>query len=114
MRGLASGMGSSDHVASPSFTIIREYHSPKLTLKHLDFHRLDDGGVVKHELAEAIEDKKTAVAIEWADTVNDILPSERLTVAIKNKGESDRELEFSCPPQLKYLLKGLNNADSDN
>lgn len=107
-------MGSSNHVASPSFTIAREYHSPKLTLKHLDFHRLDDAGVVKHELAEALDEPKTAVVIEWADTVRDILPTERLIINFKTLGENIRELKLDCPKTLSYLMKDIKNADTNN
>ncbi len=107
-------MGSKDHVASPSFTIAREYRSPKLTLKHLDFHRLDDAGIVKHELAEALEDSNTVVAIEWADAVRDILPKVRLTITVNTLSENEREIEIKCSKQLNYLIEGIKHADSDN
>jgi tRNA threonylcarbamoyladenosine biosynthesis protein TsaE len=56
VRGLACGMGSTDHVASPTFTISREYVAGELALFHFDFYRLSDPGVVAIELAEFIHE----------------------------------------------------------
>ena len=117
VRGLARGMGSTDHVASPSFTIAREYSVKGQSfhkLIHFDFHRLDDGGLMKHELAEFIEDPKNVVVIEWAEAVKDVLPIERLTVEIKHEADDQRKLIFKAPNSLSYLLKGIKNVDTNN
>lgn len=104
VRGIAQGMGSTDKVASPSFTISREYKSGELTLYHFDFYRLQDPGIVANELAEVVGDPKAVVAVEWADIVEDVLPDGKLTIRIQNTGETSRELTFNCPEKLAYLL----------
>lgn len=105
VRGLAEGVGSSDSVRSPSFTIGNLYRARELTLHHFDFHRLEDPGIIRRELAEALEDPKAVVAAEWADTVRSVLPAKRLTVRITATGEDTRSLNFSYPAELDYLLK---------
>lgn len=106
VRGLARGMGSHDHVASPTFTITREYHSAAggLTLHHFDFYRLQEAGVVAAELEEFINDPKAVVAIEWGAIVADVLPDERLEVHIERTGEDSREFSFLYPESLSYLI----------
>lgn len=104
VRGLAKGMGSNDKVASPSFTISREYKTGDLTLYHFDFYRLSDPGIVANELIEIISDQKAVVAVEWADIVEDVLPTNKLTVHINNMGENTRELIFEYPENLHYLI----------
>jgi tRNA threonylcarbamoyladenosine biosynthesis protein TsaE len=103
VRGLAKGMGSNDKVASPSFTLSREYRSDKLTMYHFDFYRLNDPGIVANELAEVVDDPQAVVVVEWADIVENVLPAERLTIRIRNTGASSREFGFSCPKSLAYL-----------
>ena len=49
VRGLAKGLGSTDHVSSPTFTVEQVY-TGRLTLYHYDFYRLPDAGVVKNQL----------------------------------------------------------------
>lgn len=108
VRGLARGLGSSDKVASPSFTISREYSIKKTSngvekLVHFDFYRLNDPGLVANELAEIIGDTRTVVVVEWAGIVENVLPTNRLRINFKNVGENKRELTFHCPNKLEYL-----------
>lgn len=103
VRGLAEGLGSSDKVASPSFTISREYKADNKTLYHFDFYRLQDPGIVANELAEVAGDPQAVVVVEWADIVEDVLPASKLTVRIRNTGETERELSFACAEALTYL-----------
>ena len=104
VRGLAKGFGSSDAVASPSFTLSREYKAGAKTLYHFDLYRLHDGGVVANELAEVAGDPQAVVAVEWADIVEGVLPAERLTIRITSTGETERTFEFSYPETLAYLI----------
>lgn len=103
-RGLARGMGSTDHVASPTFTITREYHAGDLTLHHFDFYRLQEAGVVAAELEEFIDDPQAVVVIEWGEIVADVLPDERLEIRIERTGDDSRRLTFLCPESMSYLI----------
>ncbi len=103
VRGLARGMGSSEKVASPSFTIGRQYKAGKLTLYHFDFYRLHEPGIMADELAEILGDEQAVIVVEWANIVENILPNDRLSIAIKTTGDESRELSFTCPENLKYI-----------
>src|SRR5688572_15811906 len=50
-RGLARGVGSTDRVTSPTFTVSNVYESGRIILKHYDFYRLNDLAIIKNELA---------------------------------------------------------------
>jgi tRNA threonylcarbamoyladenosine biosynthesis protein TsaE len=104
VRGLAKGMGSKDNVRSPSFTLSNQYHAGKLTLHHFDFYRLQEPGIMERELAEVLEDPQAVAVIEWGGIAEAVLPSDRLTVQIKPTGETSRQLNFSCPNNLSYLV----------
>lgn len=104
VRGLAKGMGSVDKVASPSFTIKREYYTSDFQMHHFDFYRLHEPGEMLHDLSEVINNPSNIVVVEWADKVQGVLPVKRLTVAIKPSGETSRQFNFSFPKELSYLL----------
>jgi tRNA threonylcarbamoyladenosine biosynthesis protein TsaE len=104
VRGLAHGLGSEDIVGSPTFTLAREYHAGDLTLHHFDFYRLSEPGIVTNELAEFIDDPKAVVAIEWSGIVQHVLPAKRLTLRFTLTGETGRQLDFTYPSELAYLI----------
>ena len=103
-RGIAAGMGSSDKVASPTFTLSREYKSGKLRLVHYDFYRLHDPGILEFELAESVNDPSTVTVIEWADIVQDVLPAKRLSISIKTTADDERDITITADSSLEYLL----------
>lgn len=102
---MAHGLGSPDRVSSPTFTLTNEYDAGKLRLFHYDFYRLNEPGVMADELAEAVHDPQAVVVVEWGDIVENVLPAERLTIRITATGENDRELTFTYPKSLGYLVK---------
>jgi len=88
-KGIANALGIEETLTSPTFTIIKEYDG-ELPLYHMDVYRLDGNtdGV-------GIEDyftKGGVVVIEWANTIKDILPSERLDIKFKVVDENKRNL----------------------
>ena len=106
VRGLARGAGSRDHVASPTFTVVREYRTGRLTIHHFDFYRLPDAGVLGSELHELLQDPHAVVAVEWSDIVRHVLPARRLTIDIRQTPEGARELACRFPSALSYLIEG--------
>lgn len=107
VRGLVAGTDSKDQVASPTFTISKIYSCPKFAIHHFDFYRLDDPGIVALELQEVLNDPKIVVIIEWAEIVRNVLPKKRLTLQIEHSEGNARQLNFSYPKDLNYLMAGL-------
>lgn len=107
-RGLARGAGSADRVASPTFTVTREYRASKFTIVHFDFYRLHDAGVVAEELREYVGVQGAVVVVEWGDIVDKVLPNERLRIHFFQAGEDRRDIHCTYPHELMYLLEGIN------
>lgn len=109
VKGLAKGIGSLDQVQSPTFTISRIYASRVLEIHHFDLYRLNDPGIIKLELAESMQGKDIVTVIEWADTIQDILPKARMRVFIQTTGDTSREFTIKLSEELEYLLIGARH-----
>ena len=97
-KGFASAMAI-DEITSPTFNIIKEY-SGELPMYHMDVYRTN-GKVDELEIEEYFE-KGGVTIIEWAEMIEDILPSERLDITFKITGENSRVLVIT-PHGDKYI-----------
>ena len=93
-KGLAKGLGVMETVQSPSFTISRVYEAGDLTLSHYDFYRLNDAGIMAMEIASAVEDAHNITVVEWAESVAEILPEDRIKIRILPQSETARKIEI--------------------
>lgn len=89
-KGFANALGISEVVNSPTFTIIKEYFEGEMPLYHMDVYRLD--GNTDGIGIEEYFHKNGVVIIEWAETIKDILPKERLEISFKIVDENKRVL----------------------
>ena len=98
-KGIANGLGINEPVTSPTFTVIKEYLEGEMPMYHMDVYRLDGNtdGVGIEEYFE----KGGIVLIEWAASIKDILPEERLDIKFKVLDENKRMLIIT-PHGAKY------------
>ena len=87
-KAFADALDVKEMITSPTFNIVKEYESGKLPLYHLDVYRLD--GNVDGLGIEDYYNKGGVVIIEWADTIEDHLPEERLELNFKIVDENTR------------------------
>jgi len=93
VRGLAKGLGIKENITSPSFTISKTYVLPNgKTLTHYDFYRLNDPGIMQGDLTESFQNPNNITVIEWADSVENLLPKNRTRISIKYNDDDSREV----------------------
>lgn len=93
---IAQGLGISDNIVSPTFTIVREYTDGRLPLYHFDVYRLADSEEMFDIGAEEYFYEKGGVCvIEWADIVEDILPADTKYIYIEY-GATEGERIYKC------------------
>ena len=98
-KGIASALGIGENITSPTFTIIKEYLDGEMPLYHMDVYRLD--GNTDGIGIEEYYNKNGIVIIEWAHTIKNILPDERLDIKFKVIDENRRSLVIT-PHGKKY------------
>jgi hydrolase, P-loop family len=94
-KALVEKLGSNDEVTSPSFAINNRYQlNDGREVSHYDFYRLGEAGVISQELLEDLVNPQTCVIVEWAETVSQVLPAERLQMTITTLADGGRRLEL--------------------
>jgi tRNA threonylcarbamoyladenosine biosynthesis protein TsaE len=94
VKGIAEGLGSSEPVTSPTFSLVHEYRTGRLPLLHMDFYRLEN----ERELDEIGFDdylsEPAVCAIEWADRFPDRIPFDAIQVKIRINAANERVIEW--------------------
>ena len=114
VKKLASALGVTERVTSPSFVILNEYHSAKLPLYHFDLYRLENAGIstIEDELREYTSGKKITL-VEWAEFDTGALPFDRIEINVTYSDDDTRCYEFSCKGNTyKHIIEDLNRVNA--
>lgn len=96
-KGLAAGLGITEAVSSPTFTIVQVYEEGRLPFYHFDVYRIgdieemDEIGYDDYIYGEGVS------LIEWANLISDILPDHYTQIKIEKnleKGFDYRRIEI--------------------
>ena len=81
-KGFASGLGVTEDVVSPTFTIVREYEG-RLPFYHFDIYRLPDGDSLYDIGFDEYVEGRGVCLIEWADQLRDEMPDDAVWIRIE-------------------------------
>ena len=101
-RGLARGLGSSDRVTSPTYTIVNEYLGGKMPLFHFDMYRLGSSDELFDIGWEDYLERDGVCAVEWSENVSDAMEG-ALFVTIEKTGEDSRQITIEGGVQYAAL-----------
>ena len=90
-RGLARGLGCSELVTSPTYTIVNEYLGGRLPLFHFDMYRLASSDDLWDIGWEDYLERGGVCAVEWSENVEDAL-EDAVSVTIEKLGEDTRRI----------------------
>ncbi len=94
-QGVAKGLGISEPICSPTFTIVQVYEEGRMPFYHFDVYRIgdieemDEIGYEDYFYGEGIS------FVEWANLIEEIIPRDRIEITIRknlDKGFSYREI----------------------
>lgn len=89
-QGFAKGLGVTEHVNSPTFTIVQEYEDGRLPFYHFDVYRIGDIEEMDEIGYEDYFYGDGVCLIEWAELIEELLPKKRTKILI----EKDLEKGF--------------------
>jgi tRNA threonylcarbamoyladenosine biosynthesis protein TsaE len=92
VRAVAGGLGIADSraVTSPTFVLVQEY-SARLPIFHFDAYRLRTAAEFADLGVHEYFDDNGVCLIEWADRVEECLPTEHLRITLRATGEQSRQ-----------------------
>ena len=102
-RASLQSLGVEEDVPSPTFTLVQEYETPRLTVRHFDLYRLEKPSeIAELGLDDALFDG--AALVEWPERAGDLLPGDRLHVAL-SLDAGTRHAHLSGPARWAALAK---------
>ena len=101
-RGLARGLGCTDIVTSPTYTIVNEYLSGRLPLFHFDMYRLRSAEDLWDIGWEDYLDRGGVCAVEWSENVTEAM-EDAIWVRIKKTGDDSRRITIEGGIDLAAL-----------
>ena len=101
-RGLARGLGSSEMVTSPTYTIVNEYLGGRMPLFHFDMYRLASSDDLWDIGWEDYLDRNGVCAVEWSENVEDAL-EDPIIITIEKLGEDSRRITIEGGKDLADL-----------
>ncbi len=118
VQGIGQGLGITESIVSPTFTLINEYTQGRFPLYHLDLYRLEPSEVVTLNLEsywEGMEVMPGIVAIEWAERMP-YKPDSYLSLVLTHGDDGTRQAKitpFNCSldkflPSISGLVSGEN------
>ena len=86
-KGFAAGLGITEPVSSPTFTIVQIYEEGRLPLYHFDVYRIEDIEEMEEIGYEDCFYGEGVCLVEWAELIKEILPENRKKIKIEKNLE---------------------------
>ena len=93
-RGLARGLGITERITSPTFTIVNEYQGGRLPLFHFDMYRLGSSEELYEIGWEDYLARGGVCAVEWSEIVADALEEDCIQVDIR-QGDTENQRKIT-------------------
>ena len=105
-KGIAKGLGITEKVSSPTFTILESYYSGKMPLHHFDVYRIGDSEEMEEAGFDDCISSNGITIVEWATVIEDIMPAGTYVVEIAkdlSKGLDYRKITITKTQREGYL-----------
>ena len=93
-RGLARGLGYTEPVTSPTYTIVNEYLGGRMPLFHFDMYRLSSADDLFDIGWEDYLERGGVCAVEWSENVTEAMEG-AVEVSIEKTGEDSRKITIT-------------------
>ena len=86
-QGFGAGLGITEPMSSPTFTILQEYTEGRLPLYHYDVYRVGDVDEMEETGFYEYVGGEGVALIEWAELIEEIIPADAIHVLIEKNVE---------------------------
>ncbi|MBP5639185.1 MAG: tRNA (adenosine(37)-N6)-threonylcarbamoyltransferase complex ATPase subunit type 1 TsaE [Victivallales bacterium] len=109
-RGFARGLGITEPVTSPTFTVAQEYHAPNgRWFYHLDMYRIDDErSAMAFGIEEYLFAPDAVTLVEWPERIEKLLRGDNcFSLTLTHVSEDTRYIDIPDVLAEKLLEDGL-------
>ena len=95
-KGVAEGLGITEPVSSPTFTIVQIYEEGRLPFYHFDVYRIGDPEEMEEIGYEDCFYGNGISLVEWANLIEELMPEDTIWITIEKdleKGFDYRKIE---------------------
>lgn len=92
---IARGLGITEMITSPTFTVVKEYYSGRLPLYHFDVYRIEDADDAFERGIEEYFYRGGVCVVEWAEKIEELLPGNTKVILMEH-GKAGEERIFRC------------------
>lgn len=96
VKGLVQGLGSSEAVTSPTFTILHEYGAGRIPVYHFDFYRIENIAALRAIGFDEIVFGNGISVIEWADRFPESIPGQACWIKFEIISPDQRKIDLSA------------------
>ena len=82
-QGFAAGLGITEAVNSPTFTIVQVYDEGRLPLYHFDVYRIDDIGEMDEIGYEDYFFGRGVCLVEWSVQIEELIPADAVKISLE-------------------------------
>lgn len=104
-QGFAEGLGITDIVNSPTFTIVQVYEEGRMPFYHFDVYRIGDVTEMDELGYEEYFYGEGVCLVEWANLIEEIMPQDYSKIVI------EKDLEKGFDYRKITLIGGIENED---
>ncbi len=91
-KSIAEGLGITEMITSPTFTIVQEYHEGRLPLYHFDVYRICELEEMYELGYEEYFFGRGVCIVEWADQIVDLIPENSIIIQIEYGSDEEERV----------------------
>ncbi len=97
VKGIAEGLraASADDVTSPTFTLVHEYRSSRVTLYHIDLYRVETMSQLETLGLDDLVTEDSILLIEWGEKFPHLSRDRDLEITLERIGETGRSIQVT-------------------
>ena len=112
-QGIAKGLGITEPVVSPTFTILQEYRDGRLPFYHFDVYRIEDPDEMYEVGFEDYFYGDGVCMIEWAELIRELLPEKHVHITLEKQVERGSDYRRIKAEGLPEYVIGIAGQDMD-
>ncbi|MGA8765320.1 MAG: tRNA (adenosine(37)-N6)-threonylcarbamoyltransferase complex ATPase subunit type 1 TsaE [Candidatus Sulfotelmatobacter sp.] len=97
VKGIAAAFEAAEEedVTSPTFTLVHEYHGPRVNLFHIDLYRVDTLRELETLALDDLRGENSILLIEWGEKFPRLQRERDVEISLERESENARKIRIA-------------------